>query len=108
MNSIQIFVPASFQVQLGKEQVGNPILLRKVYRMKLSIRLAIVSILIASPSWVLAQEGGGQYNHATFGIYTDYFRFSPTSANTTNFVGFGARAGFKTTHHVQLESEMNY
>jgi hypothetical protein len=76
--------------------------------MKRGIWLVIVSILVASPSWLRAQEGGGQFNHGTFGIYSDYFRFSPTSANTTNFVGFGARAAFKTSHHVQLEGEMNY
>ncbi len=77
--------------------------------MKRGIWLVIVSILVVgSPSWLRAQEGGGQYNHGTFGIYSDYFRFSPTSANTTNFVGFGARTAFNASRHVQLEGEMNY
>jgi hypothetical protein len=76
--------------------------------MKRVIWLAILSTLIAVPSWLMAQEGHGDYDHATVGIFADYFRFSPTSAHTTNFVGFGARAAFNTSKHVQLEGEMNY
>ncbi len=75
--------------------------------MRRSIRLAIVSILIAAPSWLLAQERGGDYNHATVGIFADYLRFSPTDPNI-NFVGFGARTGFHTSRHVQVEGEMHY
>jgi hypothetical protein len=56
----------------------------------------------------MAQEGGANYDHASVGIFADYFRFSPTSTHTTNFVGFGARAGFNMSRHVQLEGEMNY
>jgi hypothetical protein len=54
-----------------------------------------------------AQEGGGDYNHGSVGIFADYFRFSPGSY-TTNFVGFGARAGFNASKYVQIEGEMNY
>jgi hypothetical protein len=76
--------------------------------MKRMIWLAILGCLIAAPSWVVAQEGGGQYDHATVGIYADYFRFAPTSSRTTNFVGFGARTAFNMSHHAQIEAEMNY
>ncbi len=75
--------------------------------MKRSIRLAIVSILIAIPSWLLAQEGSGQYNHATVGIFADYLNFSPTTPNI-NLVGFGARSAFSVGHHAQIEGEMSY
>jgi len=76
--------------------------------MKRVIWLAILSTLIAAPSRLMAQEGHGDYDHATVGIFADYFRFSPTSNHTTNFVGFGARAAFNASKHVQLEGEMNY
>lgn len=75
--------------------------------MKRSIRLAIVSILIAAPSWLFAQEGGDAYNHGNVGIFADYLDFSPTSPNI-NFVGFGARAGFHTGRRVEIEGEMHY
>ncbi len=75
--------------------------------MKRIIWLSLAGLLMAVPSWLAAQEGGGDYNHATVGIFADYFRFSPGS-RTTNFVGFGARAGFNVSSHVQLEGEMNY
>ena len=68
--------------------------------------LAMLGLLMAAPSWLAAQESG-TYDHASVGIFADYFRFSPGSA-TTNFVGFGARAGFHVSPHVQLEGEMNY
>lgn len=76
--------------------------------MKRILGLAVLSTLLALPSWLMAQEGGGDYNHGAVGIFADYFRFSPTSNSTTNFVGFGARAGFNASAHVQLEGEMNY
>jgi len=76
--------------------------------MKRIIWLAALSTLLAAPSWLMAQEGHGDYDHATVGIFADYFRFAPTSSHTTNFVGFGARAGFNVSRHVQLEGEMNY
>ena len=75
--------------------------------MKRVIWLGVLTALMAMPNWVAAQEGHGDYDHGQFGIFADYFRFSPGSA-TTNFVGFGARAAFNTSHHVQLEAEMNY
>src|SRR5581483_2585868 len=75
--------------------------------MKRTIWLSLAGLLMAVPSWLAAQEGGGDYNHATVGIFADYFRFSPGS-RTTNFVGFGARVGFNVSSHVQLEGEMNY
>jgi len=65
-------------------------------------------MLIAAPSWLAAQEGRGDYDHGQVGIFADYFRFSPTSSNTTNFVGFGARTGFNVSHFTQIEAEMNY
>jgi hypothetical protein len=76
--------------------------------MKRIMWIAIVGLLTASPTWLAAQEGGGDYNHGSVGIFADYFRFSPTSRSTTNFVGLGARAGFGMGHNVQLEGEMNY
>lgn len=72
---------------------------------RISLLAALIAML-AVPSLVLAQ-GGSDYDHASVGIFADYFRFSPTS-HTTNFVGFGARAAFNTSHHVQIEAEMNY
>jgi hypothetical protein len=75
--------------------------------MKKIMWLAMVGLLIAAPSWLAAQEGGSNYDHASVGIFADYMRFSP-GARTTNFVGFGARAAFNVSHHVSLEGEMNY
>src|SRR6185437_9815860 len=75
--------------------------------MKRIIWLTVVGVLTAAPSWLAAQEGGGDYNHASVGIFADYMRFSP-GRSTTNFVGFGARAGVHMSSHVQLEGEMNY
>jgi hypothetical protein len=76
--------------------------------MRRIIWLALLAALMAAPSWMAAQEGHGDYDHGQVGIFADYFRFSPTSSNTTNFVGFGARAAFNASRHVQLEGEMNY
>lgn len=75
--------------------------------MKRILWTVVMGMLVAAPTWLAAQEGGGDYDHASVGIFADYFRFSP-GASTTNFVGFGARAGFHVSHHVQLEGEMNY
>lgn len=75
--------------------------------MKRILWLGILGVLVAVPSWLAAQESGGNYDHASVGIFADYFHFTP-GPYTTNFVGFGARAGFNTSHHVQLEGEMNY
>jgi hypothetical protein len=75
--------------------------------MKKIMWLAMVGLLIAAPSWLAAQEGGSDYNHGSVGIFADYMRFSP-GARTTNFVGFGARAGFHASQHVAFEGEMNY
>ena len=75
--------------------------------MKRILWLGVIGLLTAAPSWLAAQEGGENYDHASVGIFADYFRFSPGSY-TTNFVGFGARAAFNTSHHVALEGEMNY
>ncbi len=75
--------------------------------MKKIIWLAMVGLLMAAPSWLAAQENGSDYDHGSVGIFADYMRFSP-GASTTNFVGFGARAGFHVSQHVALEGEMNY
>jgi hypothetical protein len=75
--------------------------------MKRLFWLAIVAGLTAMPCSLLGQEVT-DYNHGSVGIFADYFRFSPTSTSTTNFVGFGARAGFNASTHVQIEGEMNY
>lgn len=76
--------------------------------MKRIIWLAALSALLAIPSLMFAQEAN-DYDHATVGIFADYFRFAPNNFdNATNFVGFGARAAFNTGHHVQIEGEMNY
>jgi hypothetical protein len=75
--------------------------------MKKIMWMAMVGLLMAAPSWLAAQEGGSDYNHGSVGIFADYFRFTPGSY-TTNFVGFGARAGFNMSQHVSLEGEMNY
>jgi hypothetical protein len=76
--------------------------------MKRVIWLAILGCLTALSSYVAAQETNGEYNHASVGIFADYFRFAPTSHGTTNFVGFGARTGFHMSPHSQIEAEMNY
>ena len=76
--------------------------------MKRLIGLAILSFIVAAPSWLVAQEGHGDYNHAQFGIFADYFRFAPTSSTKINWVGFGARAGFNLNRFTQLEGEMSY
>lgn len=76
--------------------------------MKRVIWLAVLGCLIALPSWLSAQEAGQVYDHASVGIFVDYFRFAPTSHATTNFVGFGARTGFNMSPHTLIEAEMNY
>jgi hypothetical protein len=76
--------------------------------MKKIIGLAILGILMAAPSWLMAQENGN-YDHGSVGIFADYFRFDPTTdVKATNFIGFGARAGFHMSHHTSIEGEMNY
>jgi len=76
--------------------------------MKKIIGSAILGILMVAPSWLMAQENAN-YDHGSVGIFADYFRFDPTTdVKATNFIGFGARAGFNTSHHVGLEGEMNY
>ena len=75
--------------------------------MKRFICVSVLSILMAAPCWLAAQESHGDYDHGSVGIFADYFRFSP-GVSTTNFVGFGARAGFNASRHVQIEGEMNY
>jgi hypothetical protein len=75
--------------------------------MKRIVWMVILGALVAAPSWLAAQEAGGDYDHGSVGIFADYFRFSP-GRGTTNFIGFGARAGFHASAHVQLEGEMNY
>jgi hypothetical protein len=71
--------------------------------MKRILWLVILGTVIAAPSWLMAED----YDHASVGIFADYFKFSPSSPNI-NFVGLGARAGFHTGAHVQIEAEMNY
>jgi hypothetical protein len=71
--------------------------------MKRIFLLVILSTVIAAPSLLIAED----YDHAEVGIFADYFNFSPTTPNI-NFVGFGARAGFHASSHVQIEGEMNY
>jgi hypothetical protein len=76
--------------------------------MKRIFGLAILSILVAAPSGLVAQENA-TYDHGSVGIFADYFRFDPTTdVKATNFIGFGARAGFDMSHHASLEGEMNY
>jgi hypothetical protein len=93
----------------GKQAGGQKILKwRREKRMKRILGLAILSILMAAPSWVMAQENG-TYDHATVGIFADYFRFDPSSSvKATNFIGLGARTGFNMSHHTSIEAELNY
>jgi hypothetical protein len=72
-------------------------------------RIAVLlglGLLVAPPSWLSAQESGGA-THGEVGIYADYFRFSPGSSTSSNFVGTGGRAALRY-HHVAVEAEMNY
>ena len=94
-------------VRVSGSQTREPNFWRKVHRMKRNVRLAIVSMLITAPSWLLAQERGGDYNHASVGIFADDLNFSPTTPNI-NFVGFGARTAFNVGRHTQIEGEMSY
>jgi len=75
--------------------------------MKRIIWVSVLGLLISAPGWLAAQESHGDYDHGSVGIFADYFRFSPNSS-VTNFVGFGARAGFNASRHVLIEGEMNY
>jgi hypothetical protein len=74
--------------------------------MKRLIGLAILAIVIVAPSWLMAADTS-DYNHAEVGIFADYTKFSPTTPDI-NLIGFGARAGFHVSSHVQIEGEMNY
>jgi hypothetical protein len=71
--------------------------------MRTILWLTILGTLVSAPSWLMAQD----YDHASVGIFADYLNFSPTNPNI-NFVGFGGRAAFNVSHHVQIEGEMNY
>lgn len=64
-----------------------------------------LGLLIASPSWLAAQEASAA-THGEVGVYADYFRFSP-GGHDTNFVGAGGRAAYRF-HWMALEAEMNY
>lgn len=77
--------------------------------MKRILGLAILSILMAAPSWLMAQENNN-YDHGSVGIFADYFRFDTgvRGAHSVNFIGFGARAGFHMNRYSALEAEMNY
>jgi len=55
----------------------------------------------------LAIHNGG-FGSDTEVNFADYFRFAPNGSSATNFVGFGARAGFNANRILQLEGEMNY
>lgn len=77
--------------------------------MKRILGLAILCALMAAPSWLVAQENH-DYDHGSVGIFADYFRFDTgaSGSRATNFIGFGARAGFHMSAHTALEAEMNY
>ena len=76
--------------------------------MKRAIWFATILAVVAAPSLLAAQEGHGDYDHGSVGIFADYFRFAPTGSSHTNFIGFGARAAFNANRFMQLEAEMNY
>lgn len=74
--------------------------------MKRTALLVGMGLLMALPSWLVAQENTRD-NQVEFGVYGDYFRFAPGGGTSTNFVGAGGRVGF-AYHHIGLEAEMNY
>jgi hypothetical protein len=74
--------------------------------MKRTALLVGMGLLMALPSWLIAQENGRD-NQVELGVYADYFRFAPGGGTATNFVGAGGRVGF-AYRHVGLEAEMNY
>src|ERR1700686_1597392 len=63
-----------------------------------AISIAIGAIIFFTPI-AHAQD------HGEIGAFVDYFRLTET---TTNFVGFGGRAGFIVASHLQIEAEMAY
>jgi hypothetical protein len=76
------------------------------------LRICGLLSLLAVPSWMNAQtqrtgESRSTLNHAEIGIFGDYLRFSP-GANTTNFVGLGARAAFNVHPNVAIEGQLSY
>ncbi len=77
--------------------------------MKRILGLAILTVLLTVPSWLMAQENG-TYDHATVGIFADYFRFDTGASGSreTNFIGFGGRAAVNVSHFTSIEGEMNY
>lgn len=68
--------------------------------------IAVLSLCLGAPSWVMAQSSFTE-NHAEVGAFVDYFRFSPTQP-VINFIGVGGRLGINVHPNVQLEGEMNY
>lgn len=72
--------------------------------MKRILLLAILSVGLVAPSYLMAQS---EYNHAEVGVFADYFRLSATSPNS-NLVGLGGRAAFNVSTHVAIEAEMSY
>lgn len=46
-----------------------------------------------------------QGDHVEAGVFADYFRMSQTD---NNYLGIGARAGYRVFPHVKLEAEMAY
>lgn len=71
--------------------------------MKRIALLLVVALGFAMPL-LMAQE---QRDHADIGVFADYLRLSRTDPDL-NLVGIGARAGFNTSSHLQLEGEMSY
>jgi len=51
---------------------------------------------------------GFDNNHGSIGVYGDLFRVKPAGGNSVNFVGLGARVGFKVHPNIALEGEMSY
>lgn len=71
-----------------------------------------LGVLLVLPSGLMAQvihtgESSGTENHGEFGVYADYFHFSPDNLSG-NFVGVGGRLGFNMNPSLALEAEMNY
>ena len=106
---IQIFACSPDRCCFQGSRRQHDILRRKEeVSMKRIFWFAILSVLLVAPGWLAAQETHGDYDHGSVGIFADYFRFAPTSNSHTNFVGFGARAGFNASRYVAIEGEMNY
>jgi len=75
--------------------------------MKRVAKLAVLALVMAGPSFLVAQHSFREGEHIEVGAFADYFRFSAVNP-AVNYVGLGGRAALNLSPYMQLEAEMSY